>query len=273
MVVLCALFVWCSPARGLAQDAGADYQARSHFAAATRAFSEGDYVFSVREFTAAYELSGAADLLFNIYSAAERAGLLEEAERALARYLEIGTIGSDRASLEARLSRLRVRVADARSASGPTAIEPRAETDAGMSSATPSADAEFALPPLSAEMPTASTGSGLHPATVLTFVSAGALLVSFGVFAGLSETEDQALATYCRRDVGSSCTAADVKNLRTFNTLADVSWIAGAALGVAGLVMVFALPAGTENSPSTLSAQVIPWVDPSGAGVRVVGQW
>jgi hypothetical protein len=270
---LCVVVVCLSPASGLGQVVGADDRARTHFVAATRAFNEGDYASSVREFSAAYELSGAADLLFNIYSAAERAGLLDEAERALARYLEVSTPGSDRTSLEARLSRLRARIAESRRAEGPAPVVPRIEPDASASSAEASAASESTASPLALEMPSAPTATGLHPATVVTFVSAGALFVSFGIFAGLSETEDQALATHCRRDVGSSCTTADVKNLQTFNTLADVSWIAGAALSVAGFVMVFALPARTENSPSTLSGRVIPWLDASGAGVRVVGQW
>jgi hypothetical protein len=72
-----------APAAG-AQDVEA---ARLHFETGTRAFETGDYELSVSEFQAAYDITGHPDILFNIYSAAERAGRLEIAADALDRHL------------------------------------------------------------------------------------------------------------------------------------------------------------------------------------------
>lgn len=268
MVAACtAMLMLLTGGSALAQ-AGDAERARVHFEAATRAFEEGDYALAITEFQAAYEITEHADLLFNIYSAAERAGRLEEAESALARYLELGRPGRQRRSLEARLGRLRLRIEEERAAAPPPP-EPVVEEPAPepvVAVAEPTEPIEPA-PPVDAE-PVAS-GGGVHPAGVVTLVGAGLLLANFGVFAALSEIEDQALSARCGRDVGAMCAPSEVQTLDAFSLVADVSWIAGATAAVLGVVLLLALPPEEE----TRSVAFAPWVTPQGAGGEVVGRW
>jgi hypothetical protein len=245
-----------------AQPGGAA-RARVHFETGTRAFEEGDYALAIREFQAAYAITEHPDLLFNIYSAAERAGQLEDAEGALARYLEVGRVPRrQRRALEARLARLRLRIEEVRAQAPPEPPPEPAPPEPVAPVAPPAAEPE-------APAPAPRSSGGVHPAGVATLIVAGGLLASFGVFAALSEGEDQSLASSCGRDRGATCPPSDVQRLEAFNVIADVSWIAGATAAVVGLVLVFALPP-EASAPSVAFA---PWATPDGAGAGVVGQW
>ena len=220
--------------------------ARRHFDAATTAFDGGDYPRAVEEFQRAYELTRHPDILFNVYSAAERAGQLEMALRSLERYLAEGEVEPERRPvLQERLARLRERVAAGEAVGqeqAPTPVEPIAEPE-----------------------PAAPSG-GVHPAGVGMLIAAGVLAASFGVLAGLSEAEDGKLATGC--GMSGTCTSDELSTLNALNVAADVSWIAAAAVGVTGLVLLFALPA---ESSSSAQAAAAPWASPDGAGLVVAG--
>lgn len=216
--------------------------ARRHFDAATTAFDGGDYPRAVEEFQRAYELTRHPDILFNVYSAAERAGQLELAQRSLERYLAEGEVEPERRPvLQERLARLRERVA-AGQEQAPAPVEPIAEPE-----------------------PAAPSG-GVHPAGVTMLIAAGVLAASFGVLAGLSEAEDGKLAAGC--GMSGTCTSDELSTLNALNVAADVSWIAAAAVGVTGLVLLFALP---PESTSSAQAAVAPWASPDGAGLVVAG--
>lgn len=251
VVVLGLVGLLCSSSPADAQDR--TEQARRHFEAGTQAFETGDYERAMAEFRQAHELTDHPDLLYNIYSSAERSGQLQDAASALERYLAEGRVeASDRAALEQRLTRLRQRIA-ART-SEPGEPEPRPVLDR-------SAEAPASAP---------SSSGGPHPAAIGTLVGAGVLTVAFGILATISEVEDEALAQSCGSASGRTCTDAEVSTLRALNTAADVSWIGAAVTGVVGLVLLFALPA--EAGPSTQTA-VAPWASPDGGGVVAVGRW
>lgn len=285
---LVSLLLW-SPLVWLGVSAPAEAQrsdaarAREHFESGTRAFEEGDYALAIQEFRASYEITEHADLLFNIYSAAERAGLLEDAESALARYLEEGRPGRQRRSLEARLTRLRARIEETR-AEEARAEAARAEAARAEEARAAEAAREAALAAEAASLaepdgppadvvasPSPPPSGGVHPAGIATLVGAGVLFASFGVFAALSELEDQALASRCGRDVGAICPPRDVQTLDTYSLIADVSWIAGATAAAVGLVLLLALP--PETSASGESVAFVPWVTLEGAGAGAVGRW
>jgi tetratricopeptide (TPR) repeat protein len=274
LLFLCVALTAYLPAA--AQDRDPE-RARVHFEAGTSAFAEGDYTLAIHEFQAAYAITEHPDLLFNIYSAAERAGMLVEAEQALAQYLELGRPGRERRSLTRRLARLRVRVAEERS---------RAETAppavAVEVSATPSAPLEPAVsePAPVAEAPALDLGTpevappaerpfSVHPAAIGTLVGAGVLFASFGAFAVLSEVEDQSLAGRCRGEAGGQCGPEQVRTLEALNLVADISWIAGAAAAATGVALAFVLPADDAGA----SLAVLPYASPDGAGAGVVGRW
>lgn len=243
-------------------------QAREHFETATHAFQDGDYTLAIQEFQAAYDLTQHPDLLFNIYSAAERAGRLEDAERALAMYLELGRPGRQRRALTNRLARLRRRVAEMRAAQPP----PPPPTVAPEPEPAPVVVAEVAPPTpepaAPASPPASSSGLPVHPAAIGTLIGAGVLFASFGIFAGLSEAEDQSLASRCGRDAGAMCSPGEVGALATYNVIADASWITGAVAAVAGLVLLFVLP--PEETPTIAIA---PWATPYAAGASAVTRW
>lgn len=97
----------------------ADRAAREHFTRGREAFSAGDFATAAREFSAAYELSGRPQLLYNIGTTYERLHNWEEANIALSRYLERVPDAPDRAEVQARLNVIQVELqhqAEARNA-------------------------------------------------------------------------------------------------------------------------------------------------------------
>lgn len=265
--LVCAL---ASPAA--AQDEAVDpdrrAEAQAHFEAGTAAFDTGDYARAAAEFRRAHALTAHPDLLFNVYSALERGGVLAEAAEALERYLEEGDVEPDRRdALSARLARLQARVAEERAAEAEAELErERAARDADRREERPERLTNRDLAPPPPEPP-----SGVHPAGIGVLIGAGVLAASFGVFAGLSEAEDASLASECGRDnPATACTESRVETLRLYNTLADVSWIAAAAAGITGVILLFALP---PDASSTDAAWITPWASPVAGGLAAGGSF
>jgi hypothetical protein len=252
------VFALVIPMAAGAQDSGPTdaelAEARHSFDLASSAFDDGDYETAATEFNAAYELTRAPDLLFNVYLAEERAGRLAEADAALTRYLADGTIEAEqRALLERRLERLRARIASR----APAPVE---EEHVETLLASPIAPVAAPITP-----PAPVIDTSPPTAAIAVLVSAGVLAVSFGVFVALSEVEDQRLASTCGRDAGRSCSSSDVASLQTFNIVSDVSWIGAAVLAATGVVLLFALP--PEQHERAMSRLIVPWVSASGGGI------
>ncbi len=238
-------------------------QARRHFETGTQAFDTGDYELAMTEFQRAYELTHHPDLLFNIYSSAERAGNLAAAADALERFLSEGNVEGDRRpALEQRLARLRQRIAASQSGTEVPTEEPT-EEPAEEPTEEPTEPTEEPTPE-----PAPAPSGGVHPAAIALLVTAGVLLASFAVFAGLSEVEDGNLAAGC--GAARACSESELSTLSAYNIVADVSWIAAAVSGVVGVVLLFALPAES----STQSAAVLaPYATPDGAGLVLAGRF
>jgi tetratricopeptide (TPR) repeat protein len=182
-------------------------RARVHFEAGRNHFEVGAYEEAAREFAAAHELSGRPELLYNMYLAHERAGNVEAAAHHLERYLHEVSVPEDVATaLHRRLENLQARAEQQRAAQ--------------------------AVPPAPAEAPPYRLPSG----AIAAFITAGAGLAAFAVFAGLSEAENRRLAGSCGADVGAFCTDSEVSRLRAYNLVADVGLavgLVGAAVGLA----------------------------------------
>jgi tetratricopeptide (TPR) repeat protein len=182
-------------------------RARIHFEAGRNHFEVGAYEEAAREFAAAHELSGRPELLYNMYLAHERAGNVEAAAHHLERYLHEVSVPEDvAAALRRRLANLQARAEQQRAAQ---AISPA-----------PAEAASYRLP----------------GGAIAAFITAGAGLAAFAVFAGLSEAEDRRLAGSCGVDVGAFCTDGEVSRLRAYNLVADVGLavgLVGAAVGLA----------------------------------------
>jgi hypothetical protein len=235
-------------------------EARHSFDVATHAFETGDYETAVSEFRAALELSGAADLYFNIYLSEEREGNLQEAADALDQYLQHGTIEPEqRTLLTGRLERLRARIAAHTPA--PSAEEQQtlhASPIAVTPEPTPSPEPEGPPPVVSTSPP--AVGIAL-------LVAAGALAINFGIFAGLAFAESDRLSAAC----GHGCVSSQVATLNTYDIVADVSWISAAVIGATGLVLLLALPPDTHTEGPTVA--FAPWMSPTGAGLTAGGSF
>ena len=224
----------------------AEREARSLYAAGEEAFGSGDYERALDYFERAYALSPRAALLYNIAASADRMRDDARALEAFREYLAEEPDSARRAEVEARIAYLEA-ADDPVEAEEPITEEPTAEPEA-----------------------TPSSGEiRVHPAAIATLVGAGVLFLSFGTFATLTAVEDQSLADSCGRNVGAMCGPEQVGALEAYGVVADVSWIAGAAAAVAGLVLLFVLP----PEPEAPNLAVAPWLAPEGGGAAVWGQW
>lgn len=244
---------WLAPSGASAQEASASPEARAHFEAGTQAFDVGEYERAATEFRAAYELTRHPDLLFNIYSALERAGNVEQAAEALDGYLRDGDPDDERrTALTARLARLRARLAEERAARA------EAELAAAREGRAPPSDDRPAEP-------APAPSGGVHPAGVAVLVGGGVLLASFVVFASLAAAENGSLSSSC----SPACSDSQVSTLQAFNLVADISWISGAVVAATGLVLLFVLPAEGGGSETALA----PWIAADGGGVVAAGRF
>lgn len=182
--------------------------------------------------------------------------------------MELGELDDERrATLETRLAHLRTRAAEQRAAQAESTLEAeRAARRAQEEEAARRARADAA----------ASGGSsgGVHPAGIGVLIGAGVLAVSFAVLAPLAAVEDANLASSCGRDMpAAQCTESQVGALRALSAAADASWIGALTLGVVGLVLVFVLPAETSEAGAAPSVALLPRLDPSHAGLTLLGSF
>ena len=247
-------------------------RAREHFERGTRLYDAGSYAEAQAEFRASYDLVQHPDLLYNLYTAAERNGDLAVAIEALQGYLRGGQMeAARREALEARLERLLLRqereVAERER-------RDRAQADAARQLEEEHAERERAQ----AEADRAradrreAVRAGHATSDALLFTGVGALAaggvagVLFAAFGGLSEAEDGRLAGSCGRDAGRLCLESDVAELRTWNTAADASWIAASALALTGLVLVLIAETTRPSARADDEVAVRPWLGPAGLG-------
>jgi len=250
--VLVALLV-LGPAAGRAQEYPfEDGEARNLFLAGQAAFNNGSYERALDYFEQAYALSQRPGLLYNIAISADRLRRDPRALEAFREYLALEPETERRAEVQARIAFLETHLRR----------EPEPDPE-------PEPEPQPSVPDTGEPETQASTGGGVHPLGIFTLVGGGVFLGAFGVFAALSEIEDQRLATRCGRDVGSNCTPSAVQFLERLNVTADVLLIAGGAVAVTGLILLFALP--PEQPRQDLA--VFPWVTPEGAGTGMGGRW
>src|SRR5689334_19842947 len=91
------------------EKAANDTRARELFQKGDTAYAEGRYEEALAAFQEAYDLSGRAQLLFNVSNALERLGRYQEAVDALEKYLSSGK-AKDRDVVQKRLANLKKRV-------------------------------------------------------------------------------------------------------------------------------------------------------------------
>lgn len=251
--LVCAL--WGAASASAQQDARPSPAARRAFEQGSEHYEQGRYVEAADAFEQAYELSGAPDVLYNVYTAAQRANDPPRAAHALERYLRLGEIArGERAMLETRLVRLREEI------TAQAAAEERERT-AAQAEAERVAEVERRA----AEAEAAVGQQRLSTGALVSFVVGGVGLVSAGLFAGLSAYENNRVAGLCGSRAGRVCTDEQVQSLRIFNFFADFA-LGVAVLGATTGIILYLVQRPSDDEEEDAEAarvQIAPIVGPA----------
>lgn len=212
--------------------------ARAAFEEGSEHYEHGRYREAMDAFERAYAAMHSPEFLYNIYTAAQRAGELPRAEEALSGYLESLVVPPDeRAALEARLVLLRQEIADAEAARLAAEEEARAAEAERAAEAQRLAEAERRA--REAEEEAARGAPRVSSGATVGFVVGAGGLASFATFAALAAREDRRVGRSCGAQAGEFCTASDVRQLRAYSVTADVSLGIGAVGLATGLIVFF----------------------------------
>lgn len=205
-----------------------EIQARAAFQRGDQLYLEGDYSGAVRAFEEAYALSGRIEMLFNLANAHERLGNYAEATVALRGYIPHSP-ESQREALEKRLKRFEALVAQKQAA----ALEAEA------------AAKEFPVDRAIGIGLLTLGGAGIITGTAFAISAAGAR----------SDLED-----ICVEGTQGRLCPAEAESLlnrdKTYSLVADLSFIAGAALTASGLYLV--IRSGKDDEGGEIRASAAP---------------
>jgi hypothetical protein len=221
-IVLFALLA-ITIATGRAHAQSGDEDARHHFRIGEAHYQSGHFLEAAREFERAYELSGRAALLHNVYVAYRDAGDTHNAARALRHYLDTADHIENETLLRQRLAVLERSISD-----GDTP------------------------PPPEGGDRTTSESSGSGPSPVGFAVGGIGLAIAIGgaITGGLAMATRSELESMCPNDL---C-PADYDFASRANTgqalaiATDVLIPVGAAALVTGVILLFVLSDGSESS-------------------------
>lgn len=239
------------------EKAAAEIRARELFNKGDKDYAEGRYDDALAEFQEAYDLSGKAQLLFNISNALERLGRYPEAVDALEKYLASGK-ARDKDVVQKRLANLKKRVEEKKAEE--EAADKKRQEEARKNEAPPPAPPPPPPPPPPKPfpiLPVALMGAG------------GASLVASGVFGILTlgarsdvdaACKDGPSGRLCRGDAESA-----VDRDKTFGLVTDITLVAGVVLGGVG---AYFLLSGKKTDD-----HVKVGVAPTGRGAALVGSF
>ena len=245
-----------------------DEQARLRFQVAQRLYEQGQFEEAGREFERAYDLSQRSSLLFNAYLAYRDAGLLPQATRALAGYLEAEPDAENAAQLRNRLRSLEARVTEQEAAEAEAEAERlRLEAEAQR------LEEERAAAIAAQEARDREDAQSLNPLGYIVG-GVGLAMVGGGVAAGVissgerSDLEDACPGNVCPVDFDL---AASQDRVNAASLAADVLLFGGAAVMVVGVGLLF-LRSGEddEDAPSTVAGAAC---GPAGCMATVQGRF
>lgn len=211
-----------------------DTRARAAYRLGRQYYETGRFEEAAVEFERAYGLSGRGELLFNAYLAYREAGDTPNAMRTLRGYLTEVENAPDREHLQARLEYLQQQV----TADQEREAQARAEAEAARLAA------EEAQRLLEMER---SRPRSARPWWPWLLVGGGVAVTATGIALGAVATDD---AARLRRDcdvMAMACNpvvdlAGRRSGIQSMAIAGDVLWIGGAAIGIAGIILAFALP-------------------------------
>lgn len=197
-----------------------DEEARNLFEAGRRAFTDGRFQEALQYITRAHELSGRDVLLFNMASALDRMGRLEEARAQYLEYLEIVPDADNRSFVESRLAVVNELIAQR------VSTEPEEESG-------PESEPELVEP----EVSPAEGPSGRSLIGPITLIGVGVLSAGIGIATGLSANSIYSdLEADCP---GGACSAAlrdDADRMDRLALTTDVLFGLAGGLALAGLL-------------------------------------
>lgn len=265
LALACSVFV-AAPARAQVDGAAGvvtpvDEDARLHFELGRRAFARADYEAAAAEFEEAMRLSQRPELHYNLFLVYHELDREEDAVRELRLYIPSETDPEVRDHLEQRAQRIERAIAEREPAPAEDTGPPPETIDLG-ERPVDEVPPEPAPPP-----PPASEGDG-EVLVALGIAGLGAAAVALGVSVGTGVTaldQRHGLDSLC----APSCSEEQVAPTRALALAADVSLGVGAALGVAGAVLlgVGLLSSGQPDAP----VSVAPVASPSTVGLVVTG--
>lgn len=248
IVATCATFLSAAgvaEAQGSASREARIAQAKKAFAAGTRAYEHGDFETALARFRRAYQLTGSADLLYNIATVSDRMRRDEQALKAYEGYIAARPDSPDRDHVRGRIEALRASI----EAKERVALEAEIEARRAALEAAEKIKAERPL--------THYVGPGVGPWIMIG--TGSAVAVTGAVFLGLGQRDQNDVSN---APGGSSFTefeeAVDRGPRRTKTGIALLS--VGAA-GVLGGV-IWQLTGGREEAIPEVS------VGPTGVSVR-----
>ncbi|MFK7984740.1 MAG: tetratricopeptide repeat protein [Sandaracinaceae bacterium] len=239
-----------------AEEPGVDARARELYLRGDRAYAEGRYEESIELFREAHELSGRAQLMFNLANAYERAGRVEEAIAALRAYAPSAP-AYDEDTIARRIRALELRLEEQQQA----APEPEP---------TPAP----ATAPLPDPEPVASEGGGGGGLLAAGLVLLGLGVAGGGVGLGLALAKQDATSELEMLCMNGLCNASaeDVLDRESSMALgADISFGVAGALGLAGLILTIAGAASGDDEEAAVA--VLPLVAPGVGGLHVSTQF
>ncbi|MBX7193953.1 MAG: tetratricopeptide repeat protein [Sandaracinaceae bacterium] len=214
-----------------------DTEARLLFEAGRLAFSEGRFDEALGHFRRAYELSERPDLLYNVGTAADRAGQREEAVAAYEQYLATAADIENRPIIESRLVILRREIAELQAARDAQ----RAPVHLTPEDTVPVADPNVAV------APAVRADEGEPIAAIALFAGAGATGIA-AITVGILTLDARAtLLTAC---TGHVCADPALRSrgeeMSTMALVTDV--LSGASLALAvGAVLALVLTPSSES--------------------------
>jgi tetratricopeptide (TPR) repeat protein len=217
-----------------------DARARDHFTAGRNYYDAGDFEDALREFLTAYELSGRAELLYNISLSHERLGNFGQAADYQRRFIaDGGAAVEDREEAEQRLRSLEER--------HQRQLDQQQQT-------TPPPEGGF---PLGAAVLFAGAGA------------AGITTITLGVLA-LRERDD------IDNDACAGTMTCDVDRMDRLALAADIFLgVTIAAAGAGLLVWLLGRDSGADDAPPTPETRLrlSPWAAPSAGGASLSGSF
>jgi len=214
------------------EKAAIDTRARELFQKGDKDYAEGRYDEAYKEFQEAYDLSGRAQLLFNISNALERLGRYQEAAEALEKYLSSGKV-KDKDVVHKRIVNLKKRVDEKKAED--EAAEKKRQEEAAAAAAKPEPVVPPPPPPPPPKpfpiLPVALLGAG------------GVALVGAGIFGVLTLGARSDADAGCKDGAGGRLCTADGQSASdrdgTFSLVTDIALVSGVVLGSVGAYFLF----------------------------------